>query len=188
LKDAKFVYLLAADDFREEDIPENAFVVYQGHTGDKGANFADLVLPATAYLEKDATYVNTEGRVQLGRKAGPTAGQAKEDWMILRALSEELGSPLPYDSIDDLRKRVADLAPHLIKYDHVEQHGFEELVINNKRGSMQMNNTQFEDPIDNFYMTDCISRNSTVMAKCSKEFNPIKNKNFKSAEIDFSGR
>lgn len=188
MKGVKVVYLLGADDFREEDIPEDAFVIYQGHNGDKGANFADLVLPGSAYLEKHATYVNTEGRAQIGRKVVGPPALAREDWMILRALSEELGAPLPYDSTEELRTRLSDLAPHLVKYDVCEPHGFEELVLKNKRGTMEMNRTTFEDPVDNFYMTDAISRQSSTMAKCSKELNPKKQKNFKAPEIDFAGR
>ena len=188
IKEAKLVYLLAADEFREEDIPEDAFVIYQGHNGDIGANFADLVLPGASYLEKHASYVNTDGRTQIGRKAITAPALAREDWAILRALSEELGTPLPYDSIDELRGRMAELAPHLIKYDTLELSGFEDLVVENKRGSNEMNGTSFEDPVDNFYMTDSISRHSQVMARCSKEFNPLKFSNFKEPDIDFAGR
>ncbi|CAI2359248.1 unnamed protein product [Moneuplotes crassus] len=188
IKNKKLVYLLAADEFREEDIPEDAFVIYQGHNGDKGANFADLVLPGSSYLEKHGSYVNMDGRTQIGRKAVTAPALAREDWTILRALSEELGAPLPYDSIEELRSRMSDLAPHLIKYDALESSGFEDLVVKNKRGSSEMNGTTFEDPIDNFYMTDSISRNSQVMARCSKEFNPKKFTNFKEPDIDFAGR
>lgn len=188
LKDAKLVYLLAADEFREEDIPEDAFVVYQGHNGDRGASYADLVLPGASYLEKHASYVNMDGRTQIGRKAVTAPALAREDWTILRALSEELGSPLPYDSVEELRGRMAELAPHLVKYDTLEPSGFEDLVVQNKRGETEMNGTPFEDPIDNFYMTDSISRNSQVMARCSKEFNPKKFTNFKEPDIDFAGR
>lgn len=188
LSKAKLVYLLAADDFREEDIPEDAFVVYQGHNGDKGANFADLVLPGSAYVEKHASYVNMEGRVQIGRKAVSPPALGREDWMILRALSEELGAPLPYDSTEQLRSRIAELAPHLVKYDAIELSGFEDLAVQDRRGDDKMNGTTFEDPIDNFYMTDSISRHSQTMARCSKEFNPKKFKNFKEPEIDFAGR
>lgn len=60
----KFVYLLGADNFREEDIPEDAFVVYQGHTGDEGAYYADLVIPSSSPIERQGSYVNFEGRVQ----------------------------------------------------------------------------------------------------------------------------
>lgn len=188
MKGVKLVYLLGSDDFREEDIPEDAFVIYQGHTGDKGAHFADIVLPGASYLEKHATYVNTDGRVQIARKAAAPPALAREDWMILRALSEELGAPLPYDTIEELRGRISDLAPHLVKYDGNEIAGFEELVIQNKRGSDEMNGTAFDDPVDNFYMTDVISKHSSVMARCSKEFNPRKNKNFRDPDFDFSGR
>src|SRR5204863_3602632 len=79
------LYLLGAD---ELDLANtgSAFVVYQGHHGDRGAARADVVLPGAAYTEKDATYVNTEGRVQLGRRALFPPGAARQDWAILRAL------------------------------------------------------------------------------------------------------
>ena len=99
-KGAKLVYILGADDFRPEDIPEDAFVIYQGSHGDEGAYFADLIFPGAAFTEKLATYVNTEGRVQVGRKAVSAPVMAKEDWMIIRALSEQIGSALPYDNLE----------------------------------------------------------------------------------------
>lgn len=179
LKGAKLVYLLGADNIREEDIPEDAFVIYQGHHGDEGAYFADLILPGAAYTEKTGIYVNTEGRVQMGRGVVQSPMLAKEDWKILRALSEELGAPLPYDSTDELRNRLSELAPHLMKNDYVEPHTFEDLSLKNRDDSAQMNNAPFASNIDNFYQTDAISRNSSVMAKCTKEFNPRKHKNFR---------
>ena len=90
---------MGADNFRHEEIPEDAFVIYLGHTGDEGAYYADLILPSASYLEKSCTYVNTDGRPQQARGTNAPPGFAKEDWMILRALSEELGVPLPYDSV-----------------------------------------------------------------------------------------
>ena len=72
----------------------SAFVVYQGHHGDAGAHRADVILPGAAYTEKNGTYVNLEGRVQLGRLAVFPPGEAREDWTILRALSEEFISRL----------------------------------------------------------------------------------------------
>jgi NADH dehydrogenase (ubiquinone) Fe-S protein 1 len=188
MKGKKLVYLLGADEFREEDIPEDAFVIYQGASGDKGANFADLVLPGSSYLEKHATYANTDGRVQIGRKCVSPPALAREDWMILRALSEELGAPLPYNDIQELRGRIAELAPHLVKYDALEISGFEDLMLKDRRGNTEMSGTTLADPIDDYYMTDSISRNSTVMAHCSKEFNPKKFKNFRDPKIDFAGR
>ena len=59
------VYLLGADEIDTSRLG-NAFVIYQGHHGDAGAHRADVILPGAAYTEKDATWVNTEGRVQRG--------------------------------------------------------------------------------------------------------------------------
>lgn len=174
------MYLLGADNFREEDIPEDSFVIYQGHTGDEGAYFADLVIPTASYLEKQGSYVNFEGRVQQTRAAIAPPGHSREDWMIFRALSEELGSPLPYDSLDELRTRMAELAPHLVKYEYIEPSGFEHLsLVQNQRTSSELSGTTLADPVDNFYMTDAISRTSSTMAKCTEDVNPKKHSNFR---------
>lgn len=182
LKDLKpkVVYLLGADNFRHEEIPEDAFVIYQGHTGDEGAYYADLIIPGASYLEKQGTFVNTDGRPQQTRSAQAPPGFGREDWMILRALSEELGTPLPYDSLDEVRTRIAELAPHLIKFDVIENSGFEEIALKfDPNGETKLNKTPLTDNIDNFYQTDAISKNSQVMARCTKELNPRKQFNFK---------
>lgn len=98
--------------------------------------------------------------------------------MVLRALSEEVGSPLPYDTIDELRTRVSELAPHVLKYDWTEGSGFETLA-HKPNGETETNGTTLIDNIDNFYMTDVISRNSHIMARCTRELNPLKEFNFK---------
>jgi NADH-quinone oxidoreductase subunit G len=67
-------------------------VIYQGTHGDRGAHRADVILPGAAYTEKSGTYVNTEGRVQLANRAAFAPGAAREDWAILRALSDVLGT------------------------------------------------------------------------------------------------
>lgn len=83
----KFVYLLNADEVNPKSIPKNAFVVYQGHHGDLGAQLADVCLPGAAYTEKSTTWVNTEGRTQLGRAAVPPPGASREDWKIIRSVT-----------------------------------------------------------------------------------------------------
>lgn len=115
----KFVYLLDADDFDPATIPPDAFVVYQGHHGDLGAQYADVCLPGLAYTEKSTTWVNTEGRSQLGRTAVSAPGAAREDWKIVRAVSETVGQALPYDDIVQLRNRMWDVSPTLVRYDEV---------------------------------------------------------------------
>src|SRR5216110_461412 len=112
------LYLLGAD---EVDLSNtgSAFVIYQGHHGDRGAARADVVLPGAAYTEKDATYVNTEGRVQLGRRAVFPPGEAREDWAILRALSGALGRALPFDSLLALRGQMRVAHPVFAVIDQV---------------------------------------------------------------------
>ena len=97
----------------------SAFVIYLGHQGDAGAHRADVILPGAAYTEKNATYVNTEGRAQMARVAVFPPGDAREDWKIIRALAETLGKTLPYDSLGQVRRRLAEAAPAFRAIDSV---------------------------------------------------------------------
>lgn len=99
--------------------------------------------------------------------------------MVLRALSEEMNIPLPYDSLDEVRTRIAELAPHLVKYDYIERSSAFETLAHNPSGDRKLNNSLLTDSVDNFYMTDAISRNSHIMARCTRELNPLKQENFK---------
>ncbi|EER30425.1 NADH-ubiquinone oxidoreductase 78 kDa subunit, mitochondrial precursor [Candida tropicalis MYA-3404] len=171
----KFIYLLGADEITNKDIPRDAFVVYQGHHGDIGASFADVILPGSAYTEKSGTYVNTEGRTQVTRAATNAPGVAREDWKIIRALSEYLNAKLPYDDIISVRMRLGEIAPHLVRHDVVEpvsqeiaKIGFTDLI--NKNKSATIFGEPLKNPIDNFYFTDVISRSSPTMAKCVSSF------------------
>ncbi|KAL4425968.1 hypothetical protein ABPG75_009984 [Micractinium tetrahymenae] len=172
----KLVYLLGADDYSEADVPPTAFVVYQGHHGDRGAARADVVLPATAYTEKYGTYVNFEGRPQSTKPAVASVGDARDDWKIVRALSEVLGAPLPYNSLDDARRRLADVAPHLARRDAVEAPlwlaGEQWKAAGDRKAAADA--APLASAIANFYQTDAISRASKVMAKCVRaRQNPI---------------
>ena len=86
------LFNLGAD---EIDVEPGAFVVYIGTHGDRGAHRADVILPGAAYTEKTGIYVNTEGRPQFAERAVFPPGDAREDWSILRALSEPLGAQAP---------------------------------------------------------------------------------------------
>jgi len=157
----KMVWLLGADEISEADIPKDAFVVYQGHHGETGAQLADVVLPGATYVEKTGTYVNLEGRTQLARAAVSAPGAARQDWKILRAASEFLGVPLPYDDIEVLRDRMEEIAPHLRRYDAVEGSALTSLakiqLVDQNKGS-KASGEKIENPIKNFYFTDVISR------------------------------
>ena len=107
------LYLLGSDEISVSDIPQSTTVIYQGHHGDMGASLADIILPGTAYTEKSCTYDNAEGRVQRTKKALSGPGAAREDWKIIRALSEYVKKPLPYSTVDELHARMKEYAPHL---------------------------------------------------------------------------
>jgi len=159
------VYLLGADEIDTSKLGK-AFVIYQGHHGDKGAHRADLVLPGAAYTEKNATYVNVEGRAQHARIAVFPPGEAKEDWKILRALSDALGAKLPYDTLSQLRARMAKASPVFAEIETA--HPAATLGALGKAGTIDP--AAFVSPIDNYYMTDPISRASATMAECTRVY------------------
>jgi len=154
------VYLLGADEVDTQKLGK-AFVIYQGHHGDAGAHRADVILPGAAYTEKPGTYVNMEGRVQLGRRANFPPGEAREDWAILRALSERLGKTLPYDSLDQVRARLVAVNKSFAALD---QQAAGEWGAFGVAGAMT--DAPFVSPVANFYMTCPISRASQTMAEC----------------------
>lgn len=162
--DIGLVYLLGADEIDMSRL-EKAFVVYQGHHGDAGAHVADVILPGAAYTEKDGIYVNLEGRVQMGRRAVFPPGEAREDWTILRALSAVLGKTLPFNTATELRGMLHAEYPHFTKVDSCEPAAWE-----NFGAPGTLSKTPFGLTIENFYMTDPISRASETMAACTRDF------------------
>merc|ERR1719384_1840634 len=114
----KVLWMLGADGeaITRQDLPEDCFVIYQGHHGDAGAAIADCILPGAAYTEKQGTYVNMEGRAQQTFAALTPPGEAREDWKIIRVISEVVGEKLPYDKIHELRARMAEVCPALVRY------------------------------------------------------------------------
>ncbi len=142
-----------------------AFVVYQGHHGDAGAHRADVALPGVSYTEKSGIYVNTEGRAQMTKPAIDPLGDAKEDWAILRALSEKLGRTLPYDNLDQLRRALFKAAPNLQRLGAIVPAKWESFG-----NAGVVTARAFQMPVANYYMTDPISRASETMAKCTDAF------------------
>jgi NADH-quinone oxidoreductase subunit G len=157
------VYLLGADEIDTGRLGK-AFVVYQGHHGDRGAHRADVVLPGAAYTEKHGLYVNTEGRVQAARFAVLPPGEAREDWKILRALSAQLGRPLPYDTLEALRAALVKAHKSFGQLGSVAPAAWAAFGKAGKIGP-----EPFRSAIRNFYMTDPISRVSPTMAACVEE-------------------
>ena len=157
------LFLLGAD---EIDVAPGAFVVYVGTHGDRGAHRADVILPASTYTEKPGFYVNTEGRVQMGARAGFPPGDAREDWAILRALSDPLGQRLPYNSLAQLRASLFAAHPHLGRRDAIAPGNPEDVRKLATRGGA-VEGAPFATAIADFYLTNPIARASAVMAECS---------------------
>uniref|UniRef100_A0A671M8F6 NADH-ubiquinone oxidoreductase 75 kDa subunit, mitochondrial n=1 Tax=Sinocyclocheilus anshuiensis TaxID=1608454 RepID=A0A671M8F6_9TELE len=170
----KVLFLLGADAdcITRADLPKDSFIIYQGHHGDVGAVMADVILPGAAYTEKNGTYVNTEGRAQQTRVAVTAPGMAREDWKILRAISELAGVTLPYDTVDEVRRRLEEVSPNLVRYDDVEESNyFKQAHELSKAVNQSLLAAPLVPPqltVKDFYMTDPISRASQTMAKCVK--------------------
>jgi len=162
--EVEVVWLLGADEIETRKL-KDSFVIYQGHHGDSGAHVADVILPGAAYTEKNGTYVNTEGRVQQAYRAIFPPGDAREDWAIIRACSESLGHNLPFDSIEDVRRRLSDVSSIFEHVDEVVSAEWEPVV---ETGSI--NDAPFKYAIDNYYQTDPVSRASRTMAECTEQF------------------
>jgi NADH-quinone oxidoreductase subunit G len=141
-------------------------VVYVGTHGDAGAHRADVILAGAAYVEKQVTYVNTEGRPQMTQRASFPPGEAREDWAILRALSEAIGSTLPWNTIDELRGQMYKVAPQLMRIDQLTPAPTAELA-DLAKAEGPMSADPFRSPVTDFYMTNPIARASKTMAECS---------------------
>ena len=168
----KVLFLLGADEgtITRSDLPDSTVVIYQGHHGDQGAEMADIVLPGAAYTEKTATYVNTEGRAQTTHAAITPPSYAREDWKIIRAISQVTCGSLPYDTLDEIRARMAEISPNLVRYDDLEEANYfaqaaEVAKLATGKVDPAPVNVSMEKLAD-YYMTNSISRASPTMAKC----------------------
>jgi NADH-quinone oxidoreductase subunit G len=159
------VYLLGVDEMDMSQLGD-AFVIYQGSHGDAGAHRADVILPGATYTEKSATYVNTEGRVQMARRANFPPGDAREDWAIIRALAGKLDVSLGFDNLEHLRASMYKAAPHLAQLDQAATADASMLAdLTKARG--KMTSKPFASPVTDFYLTNPIARASKIMADCS---------------------
>lgn len=161
----KVVYLLGADELPMDQLG-SAFVIYQGHHGDGGSHRADVILPGAAYTEKHGTYVNTEGRPQRAFPCVALPGEAKEDWKIIRALSEYLGKKLPYDTLDEIREHLVKANPIFAEIGRIVTSPWKRIEVAVPESLSQL---PFKNLIDIYYMTNPISRHSKIMAQCVKD-------------------
>ncbi|XP_022844256.1 NADH dehydrogenase [ubiquinone] iron-sulfur protein 1, mitochondrial-like [Olea europaea var. sylvestris] len=166
IESAKFLYLMGADDVNLEKVPDDAFVVYQGHHGDRGVYRANVILLSSAFSEKEGTFANAEGCAQTTVLAVPTVGDAKDDWKKIRALSKVAGAQLPYDTLSAIRSRMRTVAPNLLHSDERKPIAFSTSSLRPEiKGKMDM--APFEPAVENFYMTNAVARASKIMVQCS---------------------
>jgi len=156
----KAVFLLGADEFDSSAL-KKAFTVYIGTHGDEGVKNADVILPSATYTEKSGTYINTEGRVQRGEKASVAPGDARDDWTILRALSDIVGKTLPYNTLTELRTKLETAVPAVKTLDTLPSEAWGDF---GEAGTVEKGG--IAPAIDNFYLTNPIARASSVMAEC----------------------
>ncbi|MFN3858348.1 MAG: NADH-quinone oxidoreductase subunit NuoG [Caulobacter sp.] len=159
------LFLLGADEC--EASASGAFTIYLGSHGDRGAHKADVILPGAAYTEKAGLYVNTEGRVQMGERAVFPKGEAREDWAILRALSERLGKTLPYDSLDQLRKKLFADHPTFGQVDFAPGSIPAVFDLSGLGGEGEAGEAPFTSAVEAFHLTNPIARASVTMAECA---------------------
>ncbi|WP_137133009.1 NADH-quinone oxidoreductase subunit NuoG [Rhizobium sp. FY34] len=165
LKSMDVLFLLGADEM-EFSARHAKTIVYIGSHGDAGAHHADVILPGAAYTEKSGTWVNLEGRVQMGNRAGFAPGEAREEWAIIRALSDVLGKKLPFDSLSALRAKLYAAYPHFNALDEIAAGSADDIATLSKK-PVSMSKSGFASPIKDFYLTNPIARSSAVMAECS---------------------
>jgi NADH-quinone oxidoreductase subunit G len=161
----EIVYLLGTDEIDMARLGQ-AFVIYQGSHGDKGAHRADVILPGAAYTEKNGTYVNTEGRAQMTARAIFPPGEAREDWKIIRALSGSLGSPLPFESLQALRAEMYARHPYFALIDQIDPAdsvAIEQLAKRQAKPSKE----RFGQAVEDFYLSNAVARASSIMATLS---------------------
>jgi NADH dehydrogenase (ubiquinone) Fe-S protein 1 len=168
----KFIYLLNAENLsRSHFSSDNTFIIYQGHHGDHGASQADLILPGVTYTEKDATFMNMEGRAQVTKAAVAPPENSRLDWTILQAVSECLNLTLPYTHSDILYARMKQLIPSVNELGTIHASHLSSLAASSFSNEFtEMTYAPFQYPIEDYYMSDPISRASPTMAKCSIAF------------------
>ncbi|MBD3835261.1 NADH-quinone oxidoreductase subunit NuoG [Brevundimonas sp.] len=159
------LFLLGADEV--DPTGSDAFRVYLGSHGDRGAHGADVILPGAAYTEKSGLYVNTEGRVQMAERVVFPKGEAKEDWAIIRALSGYVGQTLPYDTLEQLRSRLMADHPTFGRIDYLAA---PEAFDSSKLGAKgELGDVAYASVVTDPYLSNPIARASATMAELSAQ-------------------
>jgi len=147
------VYLLGVDNLNFDKKKE--FVIYQGSHGDKGAELADIILPGAAFTEQDGHYTNLEGVIQKAYKASYPPGEAKEDWLIIKELANNLGAKNFYETKENLEKSM---------FNYLNLHNSKVNTSNKINNNFVKEKITIKD-ID-YYHSNAIARASKTMSEC----------------------
>ncbi len=159
------LFLLGADEI--DASATGAFKVYLGSHGDRGAHGADVILPGAAYTEKSGLYANTEGRVQMTERVVFPKGEAKEDWAIIRALSERVGQTLGYDTLSALRAKLMAEHPTFGRIGYLAPGASFDVTTLGAKGDL--GKAAFASVITDPYLTNPIARASATMQELSAQ-------------------
>jgi NADH-quinone oxidoreductase subunit G len=159
------LYLFSADELDFEKIPSKTFVIYQGHHGDRAVKRADLIIPTSCFTEKEGIYVNMEGRPQISRQVKMPISEVSDSWSFFRKFSKYLNAEIGYENFSELRSKMFTEAPHLSRISLLSDNSLPNL----KTPRVKLSKNLIKTSIDNFYMTDSVSRNSPVMSSCSSQ-------------------
>ena len=160
------LYLLSADELDFDKIPSKTFVIYHGHHGDRAVKRADLIIPTSCFTEKEGIYVNMEGRPQISRQVKMPIAGVSNSWHFFRKLSKYLNvDQIGYENFSELRSIMFKETPHLSKISLLSENSLPKL----KTPKVKLSKNLIKPSIDNFYMTDSVSRNSPVMSSCSSQ-------------------
>ena len=160
------LYLLSADELDFDKIPSKTFVIYQGHHGDRAVKRADLIIPTSCFTEKEGIYVNMEGRPQISRQVKMPIAGVSNPWHFFQKLSKYLNvDHIGYENFSELRSIMFKEIPHLSKISLLSENNLPKL----KPPKVKLSKSILKPSIDNFYMTDSVSRNSPVMSSCSSQ-------------------
>ena len=170
IKWSDIIFNIGVDDY---DIPKGPFVVYQGSHGDRGAQRADVILPGCAFTEENGIFVNTEGRSQMALKSCESVGLARENWAIIRALSDKLGVHLGFNSFEELRSQLFE--------DYPSTGSIDETPVNPWKPSKKFSRKCLDQSLTNIlsdhYLTNVIARSSVLLSELSKNKRKSKQNN-----------
>ena len=162
----KILYLLESN----FSSPNSSFLIYQGHHGEKSAKKADLIYPGATFTEKIGLYVNNEGRPQETKVFFPGLDLAREDYLIILALSDIMGNAfcLSYRRVRDFKRELMKRSPSFNKknkiiYSKINLFSPEE----SKFSSFYISPKPLGKKIFDFYKTDSLCRASRIMSNCS---------------------